>query len=73
MAKSQPHFLLCIRNDECDDIEPRKLYQVLPDKRAERDGFVRIIDESGEDYLYPGSYFTAVRLDRRTQDAVARA
>ena len=64
-------FALCVRNEECEDLELRKVYQVLPDKRAERDGYIRVVDESGEDYLYPESYFVFVRLPRRAQDAVA--
>jgi hypothetical protein len=60
--KSRPRFLLCVRNDGADDLEPRKLYQVLPDPGAVREGYVRVIDESGEDYLYPADYFVPVRL-----------
>jgi len=64
-------FLLCIRNDECDDLDLRKVYKALPDKRAEREGYVRVVDQSGEDYLYPKSYFVAVRLPRKAEEAVA--
>ena len=71
LLKKPIHFLLCIRNDECEDLELRKLYRRLPDKRAEHEGFVRVVDESGEDYLYPESYFAAIRLARKTQEAVA--
>ena len=60
--KSRSRFLLCVRNDGSDDLEPRKVYQVLPDPGAVREGFVRVIDESGEDYLYPAEYFVPVRL-----------
>ena len=63
-------FAVCVRNEECEDLELRKIYQVLPDKRAERDGYVRVVDESGEDYLYPESYFVFVRLPREAQQAV---
>jgi len=64
-------FVLCVRNDECEDLELKKVYRVLPDKRAGEDGYIRIIDESGEDYLYPESYFVEVRLTRKAQDALA--
>ncbi len=60
--KSRSRFLLCVRNDGSDDLEPRKVYEVLPDPRAVREGFVRVIDESVEDYLYPAEYFVPVRL-----------
>jgi hypothetical protein len=59
--KQQSRFVLCIRSEGSDDLEPRKVYQVLPDRAAVRDGYVRVIDESGEDYLYPAEYFVPVR------------
>ena len=62
---------MCVRNEECEDLELRKVYQILPDKRAARDGYIRVVDESGEDYLYPESYFVAVRLPRKAQRTVA--
>ena len=49
----------------------RKLYRRLPDKRAARDGFLRIVDESRGDYLYPEFYFATIRLPRKAQKAVA--
>jgi hypothetical protein len=54
-------FVLCVHSGSVD-LEPRKVYQVLPDRTASRDGFVRVVDESGEDYLYPAAYFVPVRL-----------
>ncbi len=66
-------FALCVKNDDCEDLELRKVYHVLPDKRAERDGYMRVIDESGEDYLYPEAYFIIVRLSRKAQQAVSAA
>ncbi len=64
-------FAMCVRNEECEDLELRKVYQILPDKRAARDGYVRVVDESGEDYLYPETYFSAVRLSQKAQRTVA--
>lgn len=63
-------FVLCIENKDCDDLEKRKVYQVLPDDKAEEEGYVRIVDESGEDYLYPESYFIPIELPRKVQDAL---
>jgi len=60
--KSKSRFVLCIRNDGADNLEPRKVYQVLSDRSATREGYARIIDESGEDYLYPAEYFVPVKL-----------
>jgi hypothetical protein len=45
--------LLCVRNEGCEDLEPRRFYEQLPDSHAAAEGHVRVIDESGEDYLYP--------------------
>ena len=53
---------MCIRNEGCDDLELRKVYQVLPDASATEEGYLRLIDESGEDYLYPADYFLPVAL-----------
>jgi hypothetical protein len=65
--------VLCIRNQDCDDLEPRKIYQVLPDEAAAADGYLRIIDESGEDYLYPQSYFLAIDLPEAVERALLSA
>ena len=63
-------FVLCIENKDCDDLEKRKVYQVLPDDKAADEGYLRIVDESGENYLYPESYFISVELPRKVQDAL---
>jgi hypothetical protein len=69
-AARTPRFGMCVRNDECEDLEFRKIYQILPDAKAEREGYVRVVDESGEDYLYPESYFVMVRLPQKARQAV---
>jgi hypothetical protein len=58
------------QNKDCDNAEKRKIYQVLPDNMAADEGYFRTIDESGEDYLYPESYFISVELPRKVQDAL---
>ncbi len=63
-------FMLCIENKDCKDLDKRKIYQVLPDKIATKEGYIRVIDESGEDYLYPESYFTLVKLSMEVQEAL---
>lgn len=65
------HFVICIRNEGCEDLELRKLYQVLPDPSSERSGFLRIIDESGEDYLYPQDNFLVLDLPPAVEDVLA--
>jgi hypothetical protein len=68
--KKKQVFALCVENKDCEDLEKRKIYQVLPDEEAEKEGYLRIIDESGEDYLYPQSYFVLVQLPREAQEAL---
>ena len=71
-SRRKKHFLLCVRNRGCEDLELRKLYEHLPDAVAAREGYVRVVDESGEDYLYPHTYFVAVPLPREAERALAR-
>jgi hypothetical protein len=66
-------FVLCVRNDDCDDLEKRKVYCVIPDEKAEKDGYVRVVDESGEDYLYPVTYFVRLQLPQEAEQAIAAA
>lgn len=66
-------FALCIDDVDCDDLEKRKLYQILPDEEATEEGYLRVVDESGEDYLYPESYFILVELPSRAQEVLATA
>jgi len=61
-GRQQSKFVLCVRNDGSEDLEVRKVYQALPGLSAEREGYARVVDESGEDYLYPAEYFVPVRL-----------
>jgi hypothetical protein len=62
MARAQRRFVICLRNDNCVDLEVRKVYPVLPDAAAAREGMLRVVDESGEDYLYPEEYFVPVEI-----------
>ena len=64
-------YVLCIDNKDCEDLEKRKIYQVLPDNDAKKEGYLRVIDESGEDYLYPESYFIPIQLPREAQKALS--
>jgi len=62
IRKSRSSFALCVQDNGAEDLEQRKLYQVVPDREAAREGYVRIVDESGEDYLYPSELFVPLRL-----------
>jgi hypothetical protein len=70
-ARGKKLFLLCIRNKGCEDLLIRKLYECLPDPRGTEEGLVRVVDESGEDYLYPSTLFVAVELPREAERALA--
>jgi hypothetical protein len=72
-AKEQQQFALCVENRDSEDLEKRKIYHILPDDEAETEGYLRVIDESGEDYLYPQSYFILIPLPREAQEALQAA
>jgi len=62
-TKSTPPFAICIDNSEYPTaLELHKIYRVIPDQEAQVDGDLRIIDESGEDYLFPADYFLSINL-----------
>ena len=64
-------FAVCVNNtDYPASLELHKIYRVLPDGDAEVDGDLRIIDESGEDYLYPAEYFVLVELPRSVEQSL---
>ena len=73
MKRHKKQLAICIRNAGAEDLEIRKVYWVLPDARAAKDGLIRVIDESGEDYLYPADYFVPVELPREAERALSAA
>lgn len=66
-------FALCIENKDFNDLEKRKIYQVIPDEKADKENYLCVIDESGEDYFYPESCFVIIQLPRKAQEAVKSA
>jgi hypothetical protein len=70
----KPHFLLCIDDGGFpESLEKRKFYEVLEDSDTVSEGMVRVIDESGEDYLYPRAYFADVALPQQVERALEAA
>ena len=68
-----PQFVVCINNGEYPaSLEVRKLYQVVADRDAQAQGQLRVIDESGEDYLYPLQYFASVELSAPAEAALLK-
>lgn len=74
MKRSEPRFVVCVKNkDYAASLELRKLYQVVADETAAKLHQIRVIDESGEDYLYPEEYFIVLQLPQAAEKAVRRA
>lgn len=66
-------FALCLKNKNSEDLVVRKVYAVLPDEKAEKENYLRIVDESGEDYLYPASYFYVIELPQKVERSLRRS
>jgi hypothetical protein len=75
MAKTQSkRLVVCVDNEGYRvSLEKRKIYVALRDAAAEKHGLVRIVDESGEDYLYPKAFFRAIALSQSVRKAVLAA
>lgn len=68
---TQPTFFICTDNSGYEvSLETRKLYEALPDPDASTHGQIRVIDESGEDYLYPSAMFTRINLSREILERI---
>jgi hypothetical protein len=67
-------FVVCIKNEGYPaSLELRKIYQVIPDARAAEHEYIRVIDESGEDYLYPADYFVPIELPQDVEEVFSLA
>ncbi len=74
MRTPRRRLVLCLRNNGYEvSLERRKIYTALPDPEAARHGQLRVIDESGEDYLFPASYFAEIELPKAVRRAVLAA
>jgi hypothetical protein len=74
MPASVKRFVVCVKNKGYEvSLETRKLYQVIADSDAAKHKQLRVIDESGEDYLYPENYFTPIDLPQPVRKAVLAA
>ena len=71
---SERKFAVCVRNEGYEaSLERNKIYRVLPDDEAERDGDLRIVDETGEDYLFSADRFVAIEVPAAVRASVLRA
>lgn len=65
-------FAICINDGGyVDDLKVRTVYQVLPDESAAKSDYLRIVDETGEDYLYPAAYFVLIDIPQKVEQAFA--
>lgn len=63
-------FAICIDDTDADDLEKGKVYRLVPDSDAKKSNYVRVIDDSGDDYLYPESYFVSIKLPSEVEEAL---
>ena len=76
MSQRKPalKFAVCINNEDYPaSLELHKIYRIIPDRDAAAEGDIRVIDESGEDYLYPASWFVFVELPRAVEKSLRAA
>ena len=77
MQKSKqnlPEFVVCVNNSDYPaSLELHKIYRAVVDKEVSEEGDIRIIDESGEDYLYPSSYFVPIKVPQTVEESLLRA
>jgi len=72
LQKPRQRFAICINTDDADVLTPRMVYQVLPDESAAQSDYIRVIDNEGEDYLYPAKYFVLVDFPQPVKRALLR-
>lgn len=72
-SKPKRQFAVCIRTDDPDLLTPRRIYEVLPDETAGQSQYIRVIDNEGEDYLYPAAYFVFVEFPPAVEQALLQA
>ena len=67
-------FAVCINNaDYPASLELHKIYRVIPDENVATEGDIRVVDESGEDYIYPSSYFVPIQVPQIVEESLLRA
>lgn len=74
MAAHPTKFVICLRNKGFEaSLEPLKIYRHLLDRDAEKHKLIRVVDESGEDYLFPASFFKPIELPQPIRRAIRAA
>ncbi len=68
------YYVICVKNEGYNaSLEPRKLYETIPDEEAEKHYQIRVVDESGEDYLYPKDFFLEIKIPKTLEEAILHA
>ena len=71
-SRKKMRFVVCVKNAGYQaSLEPREIYETLPHPKAAEQGFIRVVDESGEDYLYTEEYFVPIELSRNIERALS--
>jgi hypothetical protein len=74
LAEKGSQYVVCVKNDDYPaSLELHKIYRLMSDSAAIKVGMLRVVDESGEDYLYPGDYFVAIKLTPAVERALRSA
>ncbi len=74
MGKTEEKFVVCLNNaDYPASLELHKIYRVVRDEEAESNGDLRVVDESGEDYLYPADFFAEIELPLNIEESLLKA
>ena len=74
LKQDLPEFVVCVNNSDYPaSLELHKIYRAVVDKEAEEEGDIRINDESGEDYLYPSSYFVPIKVPKTLEESLLKA
>jgi hypothetical protein len=72
--RTRQQFVVCVQNEDYPaSLELWKIYRMLPDEKASKHKLVRVVDESGEDYLYPETYFVPIKLPQAAEEALLAA
>ncbi len=74
MTNQGPRFAVCVRNEGYEaSLELHKIYRIVSDLEADKEGDVRVVDESGEDYLYPADWFVPIEVPDAVQHSLLGA
>lgn len=74
ISRAKNRFAVCVHNEDYKaSLELRKIYRIIPDATAAEHDLLRVVDESGEDYLYPKHYFIPIELSQEVEEALLTA